>query len=268
MLAKLAATGTAAAALAYAYYRSTRKRRVVITGGCGNLGTKLATRLLETGEWEVVLLEHPDYIPTDRARVPKGASVEPGDLTDGTGAWTAALRGADSLVHFSAVNPYPNASWEDSAGSMAHSCNLFLAAERAGVRRVVFASSNHVMGGCARWLKRAGRGAARRAPTASPVASLEARRGSTAPRPNRTGRRGARVASTGEEGRRRPPPGAQTHRHTHTCTHTHTHTGTRTCPHSGRSGRARRPGAGRCSTTRRTARSRATRSPTCAEPRG
>ena len=48
--------GAAAAVLAaYAQYRrrsgsSTRKRRVVITGGCGNLGTKLATRLLASGE--------------------------------------------------------------------------------------------------------------------------------------------------------------------------------------------------------------------------
>ena len=42
---------------------------------------------------------------------------------------------------------YPNASWEDSAGSMAHSFNVFLAASRHRVRRVVLASSNHVMGG-------------------------------------------------------------------------------------------------------------------------
>lgn len=45
-----------AAFVAYTHYRSTRKRRVVITGGCGNLGTKLATRLLATGQWEVVRL--------------------------------------------------------------------------------------------------------------------------------------------------------------------------------------------------------------------
>ena len=48
--------GAVAAFVAYTHYRSTRKRRVVITGGCGNLGTKLATRLLATGQWEVVRL--------------------------------------------------------------------------------------------------------------------------------------------------------------------------------------------------------------------
>ena len=100
--------GAAAAVLAaYAQYRSsTRKRRVVITGGCGNLGTKLATRLLATGKWEVLLLEHPDFMPRDASRVPRGAIVVAGDLTDGTASWAEALRGADSLVHFSAVNPY------------------------------------------------------------------------------------------------------------------------------------------------------------------
>ena len=100
--------GTAAVLAAYARYRcGTRRRRVVITGGCGNLGTKLATRLLAAGTWEVVLLEHPDFVPREGSRVPRGAIVVAGDLADGTASWEAALRGADSLVHFSAVNPYP-----------------------------------------------------------------------------------------------------------------------------------------------------------------
>ena len=51
------------------------------------------------------------------------------------------------LVHFSAVNPYPNASWAESAGSMTHAFNVFLAAAALGVRRVLLASSDHVMGG-------------------------------------------------------------------------------------------------------------------------
>ena len=94
-----------------------------------------------------MLLEHPDFVPGDASRVPRGATVVAGDLADGTGSWVAALRGADSLVHFSAVNPYPNASWEDSAGSMAHTFNALCAASGHRVRRVVLASSNHVMGG-------------------------------------------------------------------------------------------------------------------------
>jgi len=137
------AAAVAAAAL-YLLHKRSRKPTVVITGGTGNLGTKLATKLLSTGDYAVVLLEHPSYY--NASRVPEGATVVLGDLTEGGGAWTRALRGADAVVHFSAVNPYPNASWAESAGSMAHTFNVFVEAARCGVRRVVFASSNHVMG--------------------------------------------------------------------------------------------------------------------------
>jgi len=58
-----------------------------------------------------------------------------------------ALLGADALVHFSAVNPYPNASWSESAQSMDHTFNIFQLAVLCKVRRVILASSNHVMGG-------------------------------------------------------------------------------------------------------------------------
>lgn len=119
---------------------------VVITGGCGNLGIKLATHLLQTPDaYRVVLLEHPAFFFPDR--VPAGAAVVLGDCADGSGAWVAeALEGADCVVHFSAVNPYPNATWAESAASMRHTFNVLTAAKRCGVRRVVFASSNHVMG--------------------------------------------------------------------------------------------------------------------------
>ena len=125
-------------------WSSRRKRRtVVITGGCGNLGVKLATHLLATPDPpRVVLIEHPDFY--NASRVPAGAEIVLGDLIDGAGEWTTALQGADALVHFSAVNPYPNANWAESAGSMLHTFNAFVAAKRLGVRRVVFASSNHV----------------------------------------------------------------------------------------------------------------------------
>lgn len=59
-----------------------------------------------------VLLEHPSFVPRDASLIVPGATVVAADLADGSGGWAAALRGADSLVHFSAVNPYPNASWE------------------------------------------------------------------------------------------------------------------------------------------------------------
>ncbi len=124
---------------------SSAARTVVITGGCGNLGVKLATHLLGAGGWRVVLIEHPDFYAAER--VPAGAEVVVSDLGDARGLWADALDGADALVHFSAVNPYPNASWGEAAASMTQTFNAMLGAAERGVRRVVFASSNHVMGG-------------------------------------------------------------------------------------------------------------------------
>ena len=124
-----------------------RPRTVVITGGCGNLGTKLAKHLLSRpGEWRVVLIEHPKFYSADK--LVAGAEYVLADLADNSGGnWEPALAGAHALVHFSAVNPYPNANWAESADSMSHTFNIFLAAARQRVRRVVFATSNHVMGG-------------------------------------------------------------------------------------------------------------------------
>lgn len=143
--AAVAAGAVAAGLLCMRMRATSRRRTVVITGGCGNLGSKLARHLLSRGGWRVVLLEKPEYYK--ESAVPEGAEVVLGDAADGAGAWTAAFSGADAVVHFSAVNPYPNASWEESAASMSHVFNVLLAASARGVRRVVFASSNHVMGG-------------------------------------------------------------------------------------------------------------------------
>lgn len=138
----LAATAGLVAAAALVLVRRRKKRKkVVISGACGNLGTKLGTFLTTTSQnWEVVGIEHPAYVKERPYKVVEG------DLTT-RGAWEAALSGADVVVHFSAVNPYPNATWKESAESMSHGFNLFLAAEKAGVRRLVLASSNHVYGG-------------------------------------------------------------------------------------------------------------------------
>lgn len=44
-------------------------------------------------------------------------------------------------------NPYPEATWEDAQRSMDMTNNLFLAAALKKVPRIIFATSNHVMGG-------------------------------------------------------------------------------------------------------------------------
>ena len=121
-----------------------RRTVVVITGACGNLGRKLAAYLLDTygAAVEVRGVEHPLFCKAP----PEGVRLFVGDCAR-PGGWQRSLDGAHAVVHFSAVNPYPNATWAESGASTAHACQVLLAAAKRDVRRVVVASSNHVMGG-------------------------------------------------------------------------------------------------------------------------
>ncbi|WP_114944598.1 NAD-dependent epimerase/dehydratase family protein [Microvirga calopogonii] len=120
-------------------------RSVLITGAGGNLGQKLIAHLLAQ-DWceRIVAL---DRTPpqaggaTDRVQWVAGNLGDPSDVQ-----WHAALAEVDGAVHFAAQNPYPDAPWSDACASFDMTLALLAAAGRVGLRRVVFASSNHVMG--------------------------------------------------------------------------------------------------------------------------
>jgi nucleoside-diphosphate-sugar epimerase len=119
---------------------------VLITGAGGNLGRKLTGHLLATA-WsgEVVALDHAKGNP-NRATGERVRHVH-ADLSDPKDArWRDALRDVESVVHFAARNPNPDASWSDAAASFDMTLHIVQVAAEAGVKRFVFASSNHVMG--------------------------------------------------------------------------------------------------------------------------
>jgi nucleoside-diphosphate-sugar epimerase len=61
--------------------------------------------------------------------------------------WREVVERSEGLVHLAAVNPYPEATWQEAALSLDLTLHLVNAALDSGrVRRVVFATSNHVMG--------------------------------------------------------------------------------------------------------------------------
>jgi nucleoside-diphosphate-sugar epimerase len=123
-------------------------RSVAITGACGNLGRKLIATLLETAWCERI-------IAIDREN---GANGEPdhargrvvrvtADLLDMEDLrWRDAIAEAEGVVHLAAQNPYPDAGWDDASASFDMSLRIAEIAARSGVKRLVFASSNHVMG--------------------------------------------------------------------------------------------------------------------------
>src|SRR5690349_9626446 len=100
-------------------------RTILITGGAGNLGTKLAAHL-SAQDWcrRIILL---DVVPPKV--LPPKAEALMGDLLDANGSWRDAAGQANGIVHFAAVNPYPAASFQEAADSLEMTANVFLAAE-------------------------------------------------------------------------------------------------------------------------------------------
>jgi uronate dehydrogenase len=107
---------------------------VVITGMRGNLGGKLASALRSTYRLRCFdLLGGEDCIAADLAFYDD--------------AWIRHFDGADTILHF-AGEPQPTAPWAlVQRANIVATANVLRAARVHRVRRVIFASSNQVMGG-------------------------------------------------------------------------------------------------------------------------
>lgn len=112
--------------------------RCLITGAAGGIGTRL--RRLLRGVYPTLRL-------SDRVR-PADLTAEEefvaADLTD-TAAVERAVSGMQGIVHLGGISI--ERPWDQIlAANIAGTYNLFEAARKAGVERIVFASSNHVVG--------------------------------------------------------------------------------------------------------------------------
>src|SRR5262249_23096700 len=109
---------------------------VLITGAAGNLGAKLRRHL--EGRYALRLLDID----------PRGDdAIARADLSRWDAGWLGHFRGVDTVVHL-AADPTAHQTWARVvAPNMDAVVNVYQAAVAAGVRRVIYASSNHVMGG-------------------------------------------------------------------------------------------------------------------------
>ena len=116
-------------------------RRVLITGATGNLGGKAVAALRALDDVKVVGIAN---APATRDL---GITVVFADLSVADGTWDKWFADVDVVLHL-AADMRPVAPWDSVvANNIDLSFNVFDAAARHGVRRMVFASSNWVLGG-------------------------------------------------------------------------------------------------------------------------
>ena len=119
--------------------------RVVVTGGSGKLGRAVVADLVAHGWYVVVFDRVPSGVPgADFVRV---ELTEYGQVLDAVHGVDDRYDGIDALVHLAAV-PAPGLLPDAAtfANNMNATYHVFTAARRAGVREIVWASSETVLG--------------------------------------------------------------------------------------------------------------------------
>jgi UDP-glucose 4-epimerase len=121
--------------------------KALVTGGAGFIGSAIAGALVARGD-DVTVLD--SFITGFEANVPEGAELVRADLGD-DGAVADACREVEVVFHQGALRSVPRSVDDPMATNEANitgTLNLLVAAEAAGVRRLVYASSSSVYGDC------------------------------------------------------------------------------------------------------------------------
>jgi UDP-glucose 4-epimerase len=123
-------------------------RSALVTGGAGFIGSHLADRLIAEG-WSVrVLDDFSSGRPENLARVGSQVELIQGDLCD-EGTLAEAMDGVEFVFHQGAIPSVPRSVAEPLRTHRVNASGTLLVLEearRAGVRRVVYASSSSAYG--------------------------------------------------------------------------------------------------------------------------
>lgn len=120
--------------------------RAVVTGGAGFIGSAIASALLRRG-LEVVVIDN--LVSGSEKAVPEGATFLKEDIRD-LDAMRLALSGAQVVFHEAALRSVPRSVEEPHVvndTNVTGTLSILVAAELAGVERVIYASSSSGYGG-------------------------------------------------------------------------------------------------------------------------
>ena len=113
-------------------------KNIGITGAAGHIGATLEEDLAD--KYNLTLFDIKDM-----NSIPKSVRA---DLSL-AGEVSGIFNGLDAVIHL-AADPSTRATWESVLNNnITATCNVFSEGRRAGVRKIVFASTNHVMHGWA-----------------------------------------------------------------------------------------------------------------------
>jgi NAD+ dependent glucose-6-phosphate dehydrogenase len=116
---------------------NTTKRKVLITGAGGKIGTSLSKQLKDRYDLRLHYRREPEEILGEDRVIAEFTNLD---------EVIPIMEGIDTVLHF-AGNPHVPASWQSVLeANIIGMYNTLEAARIAGVRKVVFASTNHVMG--------------------------------------------------------------------------------------------------------------------------
>lgn len=112
------------------------KRKLLITGANGRIGNVIYKGLQEDGRYDVIGAD----IQAD-----EGQGIVQMDVADES-RLAELTRGVDTVLHFAWIKDNEDFLGKVLAGNVSGAYKLFEAAVKNGVRRIVFASSNHATG--------------------------------------------------------------------------------------------------------------------------
>jgi uronate dehydrogenase len=113
---------------------SPNSRKILMTGAAGQIGCSLRQHLAPQYHFRCL----------DQQPIPDAEDLVTADILDFQ-AVLAATKGVEAVIHL-AANPSPEQPWQDVYTSgIAGTYNVFEAARKAGVQKIIYASTNHVI---------------------------------------------------------------------------------------------------------------------------